>query len=148
MFETYGKYFRLLMLILLSFAGFIGLAFLLLYLFKWFFRLLDTARVTYDVFLFLLMLVPAAIFISIHTAYYKRTKSYGVKGIRYFSNLLFFLGIFSWLFALCIDIHTYFTTGNADTSKYLSFDKWLLIPNGTAIFLVGIIQALFSPQTT
>ncbi len=130
------------MLILLSFAGFIGIAFLLLYLFKWFFRLLDTARVTYDVFLFLLMLVPAAIFISIHTAYFKRTKSFAVKSIRYFSNLIFLLGVTSWVIALGIDIYTYFTTGNADTSKYLSFDKWLLIPNGASIFLVGVVQAL------
>lgn len=142
MLETYSKYFRLLILILLSFALFIGSAFLLLYLFKWFFRLIDSARVTYDIFMFLLILVPAAIFISIHTVYYKRTKKYPKKGVRYFSYAIFFLGIISWLAALGIDVYTFFTTGNADTSKYLSFDKWLLIPNGASIFLVGVIQAL------
>ena len=142
MLATYGKYLRLFFLILISFFGVIGVLFLLLFIFKWFFRLLDMASITSGVYLFLMLLVPASIFISIYIIFYKRTLNHPSKIIKNISKVIFVAGILSWLISAGIDMVTFFRTGNSDTSYYLSFDKWVLIPNGAAIFIVAIIQAL------
>ncbi len=144
--DTYGKYLRLLSLILLLFIGIIGFFALLLFVFKWFFRLIDMASVTSSIYLFVMLLIPAAIFISIYSVFYKRTKKYPNKTIRIISNVIFMAGIISWLLSVGVDMVTFFNTGNADTSYYHSFDKWMLIPNGVAIFVAGIIQALAMPE--
>ena len=147
MLDTYGKYLRLLSLIFLSFLGVIGFLALLLFLFKWFFRLLDMASFTSGVYLFLMLLVPASIFISIYLVFFKRTRSYPSKPIRSISSFFFALGILSLLVSVGFDLVTFFKTGNSDTSYYLSFDKWLLVPNGAVIFIIAILQALGQKKT-
>ena len=92
-----------------------------------------------------IVLLPAALFLSIYHIYSRRSMQYPRKGIRIISVMLIVLAALCWVAALIRDVYTFFKTASPEIASYWSYSMTFLAANVLMIFIIGIIQALGSP---
>ncbi len=140
--DRFSKYFHLSFNLLFTFLAFIGSLLLLMLGLKYAFRLLDYIPWFIYVFVIFIIIVPATLFITIFTIYFKRTKVHPSALVRVISQVFFAIALLCWVAAFGIDIVTFFKTGAREISAYYSYNIFLLGGSVAGIFLVGIMQAL------
>src|SRR5688500_3529293 len=95
--DRYTKYFNLSIKIGLSFISFIVALILLMLGLRLIFGILD--QIPWFVFLYMLfiLIVPAALFISIFVIYFQRTKQHRSVVVRGISYTVFSIALISWI---------------------------------------------------
>lgn len=137
-----GKYLRLAGYLFFSIVGFIAALLLILISLRLFFGLLSYIPwLTYIYVLFILS-VPAAVFITVFSIFFKRTKSHPQKFVKIFSQIIFAVFILSWIYVYAKDLIYFYKNEKADIEYYLSYDTLFLTINVVGIFLMGVLQAL------
>ncbi len=144
--DTVAKYIRLFGTIFLTMIGFVLSLVLLLLFFNLFFGLLNKFSVTEFIFNLIIIVLPACFFITICIYYWKRTKKFPIKLVKYISYFIFCVMIGTWAFALVKDVINYFRLGAAQLSNFQSFELYMLAGSVFLIFLTGILQALALPD--
>lgn len=144
--DRVAKYIRLFGTIFLTVVGFILSLVLLLLFFNLFFGLLNKFSITQFIFNLIIIVLPGCFFITICIYYWKRTKNFPVKSIKYISYFIFCVMIGTWAFALVKDLIKYFQLGTAELHNFQSFELYMLAGSVFLIFLTGIIQALTLPD--
>lgn len=140
--DRFSKYFQLSFNLLFSFLGFLAASLLLLLGLKYAFRLLD--YIPWFVFLYVLfiVIVPAALFISIFLIYFKRTRVHPSVPVRFISYFIFGVALLCWAAAFIADMVRFFKTGAREIGGYYSYNIFLLTASVASIFIVGVVQAL------
>ena len=141
-----GKYIKLFGIIMISFFSFL-VALVLLFLFmKLVFGILPYLSWLVYVYMVIIIVVPATLFITIFLIFFARTKKFNPKYLRYIFLSLFILLIATWAIVFVTDIYNFIKFEKTDIKDYLSFNMYLLFGNVAIIFLIGIIQALSAPK--
>jgi len=143
--DTGAKYLRLFGTIFFCFIGFLVALVLLFFVMRFIFGMLSYLPFLNTVYLFIMVLVPSTLFISIFVIYFKRTKYVTARLVKYISLTLFIVLIIAWLAALAVDIYTFFAKHYTDIQYYKSFNLLLIGTSVFVIFFTGILQALASP---
>jgi hypothetical protein len=94
------------------------------------------------VYIAFMLIVPAAVFISVFSIFFKKTKCHPSGIVRMISKAVFIVGILGWIIALVMDAFIFIKKGYTDIDKYNSYNLLFIASNGFVIFLIGIIQAL------
>ena len=144
--DRFAKYLQLSFNLFFSFLGFLVAVLLLLLGFKYAFRLLDYIPWFVYLFVIFIIIVPASLFGTIFTIYFKRTKSHPSAAVRLISQGFFILALLCWAAAFVMDMITFFKTGAREVSSYYSYNIFLLTASVAGIFLIGVIQALTSEK--
>ena len=143
-----GKIIRLSGFLLLSVIGFLLAVCLIFISVRLFFGLLSYIPwLTYIYVLFILS-VPAAVFVSVFLIFFRRTHFHPAKAVRFISNALFILFIIAWVVVYVADIIAFYRLEKADIENYYSYNTLFLTINVTAIFLIGVMQALTTAKET
>lgn len=140
--DRFSKYFHLSFNLLFTFLAFIAGLLLLMLGMKYAFRLLDYIPWFVYIFIIFILLVPATLFGTVFTIYYKRTGSHPSAWVRLVSRGFFVLALLFWAAALVVDMFTFFKTGSREISAYYSYNIILLTASVGGIFLIGVMQAL------
>ena len=143
--DTGAKYIRLFGTIFFCFIGFLLALVVLFFIMRFVFGMLSYLPFLNTIYLFIMVLVPSTLFISIFVIYFKRTKKVASKPVKYISFTFFVLLIVAWIAALGFDVFTFFTKHYTDIQYYKSFNLVLIGSSVFFIFLTGIIQALATP---
>ena len=125
-----------------SFVGFIIFLILLLLGLKFVLGGLDRFSWFSYFYTSFFILLPACFFCSIYWIYFRRTRTYPVVWVRYFSNVVFFVFIGLWIYLLAKDGQLFFKKSYTTIDKYESYNLLFLSVNIATLFLIGIIQAL------
>jgi hypothetical protein len=144
--DQFGKYLRLFGTIFFSVIGFI-IAFVLLMLgVKLLFGLMSYLPWFTYMYMIIIVLVPAALFISCFIIYFKRTISHPNKPIRYISYAIFTVALISWGIVLVADLSIFIKHAYGTIGMYYSYDMIFLSANVATFFIVGIMQAFTTPK--
>ena len=108
---------------------------------KFIFGLLD--KIPWFVFMYMMfiIMIPAALFITIFIIYFKRTPGHPSVVVRGISYSIFSIALLFWGAAFIWDMIEFFKKGSREISNYYSYNIFLLAASVAAIFLVGILQA-------
>jgi hypothetical protein len=140
--DRYSKYFQLTFNLFFTFLGFIvGLLLLMLGL-RLAFGLLDYIPWFVYVYMLFIIMVPATLFISVFIIYFKRTPQHPSAVIRGISYSIFVIALIVWGMAFILDIISFFKSASREIGNYYSYNIILLAASVSAIFLVGVMQAL------
>ncbi len=141
-----AKYIRLFGSIFFSFIGFLLLLALLIVAVRVFFGILDYIPFTKYLYMMLIIMFPAAFFITLALYYWKRTKTFPVKWAKNLSIIFFIAILVAWSIALVVDCATYFQFGYSAIGKYWSYSLAYLASSVGLIFFIGGMQALALPE--
>ena len=139
--DRYSKYFQLSFNLFFTLLGFILSLLLLMLGLKFIFGLLD--KIPWFVFMYMMfiIMIPAALFITIFIIYFKRTTRHPSAVVRGISYSIFTVALLFWGAAFIWDMIEFFKKGSREISNYYSYNIFLLAASVAAIFLVGILQA-------
>ena len=139
--DRYSKYFQLSFNLFFTLLGFILSLVLLMLGLKFIFGLLD--KIPWFVFMYMMfiIMIPAALFITIFIVYFKRTPMHPSAVVRGISYSIFSIALLFWGAAFILDMIEFFKKGSREISNYYSYNIFLLAASVAAIFLVGILQA-------
>jgi glucan phosphoethanolaminetransferase (alkaline phosphatase superfamily) len=140
--DRFSKYFHLTFNLFFTFLAFIVSLLLLMFGLRYAFGLLDYIPWFVYLFVILIILVPATLFITIFTIYIKRTKTHPSAAVRYISQGFFAVALLCWAAAFVMDMITFFKTGSRAIDSYYSYNIFLLAASVAGIFIIGVIQAL------
>lgn len=144
--DRFAKYLQLSFGLFVSILGFLVAIILLLLGFKYAFRLLDYIPWFVYLFVIFIIIVPATLFGTIFTIYFKRTKTHPSVAVRFISQGFFAVALLCWAAAFVMDMITFFKTGAREVSSYYSYNIFLLTASVAVIFLIGVMQALTSEK--
>lgn len=137
---------KLLFNLMFAFVGFLVSLVLLFLLMKLVFGLLKYMPWLDYVFAVFMVCVPAVLFVTAFSIFFKRTLSYPIISVRYISLGLLFPAVLGWIFLFFRDILFFFQSQKIDIGNYWSYDKTWLVGSVALIFILGIIQALSLPK--
>ncbi|RYF90031.1 MAG: hypothetical protein EOO03_04580, partial [Chitinophagaceae bacterium] len=100
--DRFSKYFHLSFNLLFTFLAFVGALLVLMLGMKYAFRLLDYIPWFVYLFIIFILLVPATLFATVFTIYYKRTGSYPVAWVKWLSRGIFVIALCFALLAFVI----------------------------------------------
>ncbi len=140
--DRFSKFLRLFGNVMLLAIVLILLPFLILLLLRVVMGSLDSISWFSYIYIAFMLILPAAVFISVFTIFFKKTKYHPSRFVRGISKAVFITGILGWIIALVLDASTFFKKGYTDIDKYNSYSLLFIASNGFVIFLIGIIQAL------
>ena len=139
--DHFGKYLRLFGTLLFTFLGFI-LALVLLFLgVRLFFGLLSYIPWFTYVYVIFIIIVPAALFISVYIIFARKTTTHPSPAIRIISYIIFGIALLAWITFFIMDMIIFFRHAYVQIEKYHSYDMIFLASNVACIFLVGVMQA-------
>lgn len=141
-----AKYIRLFGTIFFSFIGFLLLLALLIIVVRLFFGMLDYIPFTQYLYMMLIIIFPAAFFLTLSLYYWKRTRTFPVKWAKNLSIIFFISLIVAWTIALIVDSATYFKFGYGSIDKYWSYSLVYLASSVGLIFFIGGLQAATMPE--
>ncbi len=144
--DRFAKYLQLSFGLFVSILGFLVAVVLLLLGFKYAFRLLDYIPWFVYLFVIFIIIVPASLFGTIFTIYFKRTKAHPSAAVRVISQGFFAVALLCWAAAFVMDMITFFKTGAREVSSYYSYNIFLLTASVAGIFIIGVMQALTSEK--
>ncbi|HPH84593.1 MAG TPA: hypothetical protein PLC48_04005 [Ferruginibacter sp.] len=139
--DQFGKYIRLFGTLFFTLIGFILSLLLLMLGLRLFFGLLSYIPWFTYIYMIFIIMVPAALFISVFIVYMRRTAFHPSRIIRYISYTLFSIALIAWAVFLFLDLKTFFTHAYVEIGKYYSYNMPFLASNVACIFLVGVMQA-------
>lgn len=140
--DRHGNYIRLFGTLFFTFIGFIITILLVILLMRGVFGLLNFIPGLVNIFTLFIISVPAALFISVYSIYFRRTALHPSKPVRMISYALFTAALIAWVYFFITDIIRFFKHYYTAVGQYMSYDLFFLAANVFCIFLVGIIQAL------
>lgn len=140
--DKFTKYLQLSNRLIISFVVFVAALLLLLLGFRLLFGMLDSMSWFVYLFTLFIVIVPAAIFITIFWVGFSRIKYHPSKPVQVISYLLSGLALLGWVALLVIDIYTFFKTSSQQIGKYQSYSVLYLAGSVALIFALGILQAL------
>ncbi len=139
--DNFGKYLRLFGTLFLTVIGFI-IAFILLLLgLRLFFGLLSYIPWFTNVYMILILMLPAALFISAYIIYFKRTTLHPAAAIRIISYIIFSIALILWGIFFIWDLLIFFRHVYQTIDRYHSYNMIFLAANVACFFLVGVMQA-------
>lgn len=138
----FSKFLRLFGNILFSFIGFIILSALVLLGLRVLMGALDNMHWFRYVYMCVMLLLPAGLFICVFYIFYQRTKKHPAKYIRFISNFLFAIWTVMWMVLLVLDFLNFLKNGYPDIDKYYSYQILVLSSSVAIIFFIGVLQAL------
>ena len=94
------------------------------------------------VYMILILLLPATVFITGFIVYAKRTATHPSKTTRVISYMVFTAALVAWVVYLILDIIIFYRHAYNSIGKYHSYDMLFLFLNVAGLFIVGILQAL------
>lgn len=100
------------------------------------------------VFHLLVISLPATVFATAYSIFFKRTAQHPVAAIRIISKILFAIGIISCLVLLTLDIILFFHQPATDIIDYRCFSIAFLAANVGGLFLIAILQAFTTKKET
>lgn len=139
--DRFSKYFHLSFNLFFTLLGFILSLVLLMLGLKFVFGILD--KIPWFVFMYMMfiIMIPAALFITIFIIYFKRTSGHPFVVVRRISHFFFTVALLFWGAAFIWDMIEFFKKGSREISSYYSYNIFLLAASVAVIFLVGILQA-------
>ncbi|MFT3908224.1 MAG: hypothetical protein QM737_02265 [Ferruginibacter sp.] len=140
--DTFGKYLRLFGTLFFTFIGFVTALVLLLVGLKFFFGLVDQMSFVVYLYMVLILMFPACLFISVYIIYFRRTKKHPSKPVRIISYIIFIVALGCWVYFFIKDLLLFFKYFYRNIDQYNTYNLLFLFLNVACIFLVGIIQAL------
>jgi hypothetical protein len=140
--DQFAKFLRLFGNIFFAFLGFVVALMLLMFGLRLLLSGLDYIPWFTYFYMSLMLLIPPALFVSVFTIFFNRTKKHPSKAIRIFSSLLFIVAIICWIIALSLDFVAFFKDASPEISHYYSYNLLFLVSNAGLIFFTGILQAL------
>lgn len=140
------KYVKLLGLLFVSFISFLLALVILFFFMRLIFKLLPFISWIEYIYMVVIIAVPATLFVTVFSIFFKRTKNFNPKLIRYISLTIFVAIILAWLIIFVADIISFFKFEKTDIKDYLGFNMYFLSLNIALIFLIGIAQALAVPK--
>ena len=143
--STSGKYLKILVGVFLTLVSLLLAITVLLFIFKTVFGWLEHIPYFSLIFTLFALLVPVSIFGFAYLVFMKKTRYHPKKGVKWVSYIFFVLALLGWAIIAGVDLYRYFTQFYQDIGKYLSFNKYILIPSVFGLFLFGMIQALSMP---
>jgi hypothetical protein len=139
--DTFGKYLRLFGTLFFTFIGFI-IAFILLMLgIRGFFGLLSYIPWFTYVFMVLILMFPASLFISAYIIYFIKTKTHPSKIIRTISYSLFSVALLFWAYFFVSDLILFFRHFYNTIDMYSTYNLLFLAINVGCFFFIGVMQA-------
>ncbi len=146
--DRFGKYIRLFGSIFFLVTGFITAIIILMLLTRLFFGLLSYIPWVTYIYMVLIILVPAALFIPVYIVYFRRTFSHPVKIVKGISYAVFSTAIGAWAVFLVMDMARFFKHAYTTIGMYNSYDMVFLAANVACIFIIGVLQALTTEKET
>ena len=140
--DKYEKYVQLTFHLIFTFVGFIVALMLLLLGLRLLFGILDQIPVLVYIYMLTIILVPAAVFVTVFMIFIKRSIQFPKVVIKWISLLLFAAALLAWAIVLVLDVGTFFRTSNREIAAFYSYNVIFLSLNVATIFLVGVMQAL------
>lgn len=140
--DKYEKYVQLTFHLIFTFVGFIVALIVLLLGLRLLFGILDQIPVLVYIYMLTIILVPAAVFVTVFMIFIKRSIRFPKVVIKWISLLLFAAALLAWAIVLVLDVGTFFRTNNREIAAFYSYDVIFLSLNVATIFLVGVMQAL------
>ncbi len=140
--DKYSKYINLSLKLFLTFFVFVVSLLLLLFGLKLIFGLLDSIPWFVVLYLFIIIIVPAALFISIFLIYFRRTRSHPSLAVRWISYIVFSIALCGWGVSLVLDMIHFVSKQSREIGGYYGYNIFLLAGSVALIFLVGVMQAL------
>jgi len=138
------KNLRLIGILLLSFIAFVTALVLLFLITRFVFGLVNELPwITYIYTLFILS-VPAFIFISVFTIFFRRTRTHPSKRVRQVSSGFFIIFIVAWIVIYILDVITFFQTSDSTIGAYKSWEVIVITASVACLFITSIIQALYT----
>lgn len=138
--DRFIKYTKLSVIIFLLFLA-IPLTFSLVFGVFYGFSAIISSKPIDLVFEIFIISLPALLFSTVYSIFFKRTTSHPSAIVRYISWFLFIAGIGISLYFLITDLLLYFKIHQHDVTNYECYGKWYLAGNVAAIFLIGVMQA-------
>ncbi len=140
--DRYTKYFNLSLKLFFTFLAFIVALIIILVGLKFMFGLLDQIPWFVLVYMLFIVMVPAALFISIFLIYFRRTRFHPSVAVRAISYTVFSFALLLWAGLFVMDLIHFFKKESREIGGYYSYNIFLLTGSVVLIFLVGIMQAL------
>jgi hypothetical protein len=140
--DRYTKYFNLSLKLFFTFLAFIITFILVLLGLRLMFGLLDQIPWFVLIYMLFIVMVPAALFISIFLIYFRRTKFHPSAVVRAISYTVFSIALVAWAGLFVMDLIHFFKKESREIGGYYSYNIFLLTGSVVLIFLVGILQAL------
>ncbi len=140
--DRFSKYIKLTTGLMLTVIGFVLSIAILLVLIRLLFGILSYVPWISYFFMACLIIFPSIFFITVFYIYYKRTRLYPRKWIRYLSFFIFCGISCFWMYVLIKDVITFTRYQYTEIDKYMGFGMWLLACSVFTLFLVGMMQAL------
>ncbi|MBN8835144.1 MAG: hypothetical protein ABS68_14125 [Niastella sp. SCN 39-18] len=140
--DRFSKYIKLTTGLMLTVIGFVLSIAILLVLIRLLFGILSYVPWISYFFMACLIIFPSIFFITVFYIYYKRTRLYPRKWIRYLSFFIFCAISCFWMYVLIKDVITFTRYQYTEIDKYMGFGMWLLAGSVFTLFLVGMMQAL------
>ncbi len=140
--DSFGKYLRLFGSIFFTFIAFI-VAFILLMLgLRFVFGMLNYISWFTYLYMVLIIMFPASIFVTAYIIYFIRTKKHPSKTIRFLSYSIFSLALCAWAYFFISDLVLFFRHFYTTIDRYSTYNLLFLSINIGIIFFVGVMQAL------
>ena len=92
-------------------------------------------------FQLLIISLPAAVFCTVYTIFFKRTKKHPLPAVRIISLFLFTIGFIGSLVFLSLDIIRFIHHRGVDVTDLGCFSQAFLAGNIGGLFLIAILQA-------
>ncbi len=140
--DKYGKYVQLTFHLFFTFIGFIVALVLLLLGLRLLFGILDQIPVLVYVYMLTIILVPAAVLVTVFLIFMKRSIRFPRPVVKWISLILFSAALLAWGIVLVLDLGTFFRTNAREIASFYSYNVIFLSLNVATIFLVGVMQAL------
>lgn len=140
--DRYTKYFNLSLKLFFTFLAFIVALIIILIGLRFMFGLLDQIPWFVLIYMLFIVMVPAALFISIFLIYFRRTRFHRSVAVRAISYAVFSFALLLWAGLFVMDLVHFFKKESREIGGYYSYNIFLLTGSVVLIFLVGIMQAL------
>lgn len=98
------------------------------------------------VFAVFMVCVPAVLFVTAFSIFFRRTLMYPVKPVRLISLAILGPAIVGWVVLFIRDIIHFFQSHKIDIGHYWSYEKTWLVSSVALIFILGVVQALSLPR--
>ena len=139
--DKFLKYTKLYILLFLMFLSVPVLIALLIGTFYGLSKIISSSPVDI-LFQLLVISMPAAVFCTAYTIFFKRTGKHPLASVRIISKTLFTIGFVSSLVFLILDIISFFRHRGGDITDLRCFDMVFLALNIGGLFLIALLQAL------
>ncbi len=140
--DRYTKYFNLSLKLFFTFLAFIVALIIILVGLKFMFGILDKIPWFVLIYMLFIVMVPAALFISIFLIYFRRTRFHPSSLVRGISYTLFSIALVLWAGLFVMDLIHFFKKESREIGGYYGYNIFLLTGSVVLVFLVGIMQAL------